>query len=57
MLKFFRRQPIAMLFEVRPTDPGIYAIAALLVPAAALAVSYFPARRAARLDPLATLRT
>jgi ABC-type antimicrobial peptide transport system permease subunit len=46
-----------MLFEVRPTDPGTYAIAAILLAAAALAASYFPARRASRLDPLATLRT
>jgi ABC-type antimicrobial peptide transport system permease subunit len=48
---------VSMLFEVRPTDPGTYAIVAMLVAAAALAASYFPARRASRLDPLATLRT
>jgi ABC-type antimicrobial peptide transport system permease subunit len=47
----------SMLFEVRPADPGTYAIVAILVAAAALAASYFPARRASRLDPLATLRT
>jgi putative ABC transport system permease protein len=47
----------SMLFKVRPTDPGTYAIVAIVLAAAALAASYFPARRAARLDPLATLRT
>jgi hypothetical protein len=46
-----------MLFEVRPTDPGAYATAAILLAAAALAASYLPARRADRPDPLATLRT
>ena len=46
-----------MLFEVRPTDPATYAVVASLLAAAALSASYFPARRASRLDPLATLRT
>jgi ABC-type antimicrobial peptide transport system permease subunit len=46
-----------MLFEVRPTDPGTYAIVAILLAAAALSASYLPARRASRLDPLTTLRT
>lgn len=46
-----------MLFEVRPTDPGTYATVGILLAAAALSASYFPARRASRLDPLATLRT
>jgi len=45
-----------LLFEVSATDPVIYAavIAALLLVAAA--ASYFPARRAARVDPLIALR-
>jgi predicted permease len=46
-----------MLFEVRPTDPGTYAIVAVLLAVAALSASYLPARRASRLDPLTTLRT
>jgi predicted permease len=46
----------AMLFEVRPTDPLTYALVTILLATAALAASYFPARRAAHLDPLVTLR-
>ena len=47
----------SMLFEVDPLDPStMIAAAALLVAAAALA-SYFPLRRATRVDPVATLRS
>ena len=45
-----------LLFEVRPTDvPSFVAVAALLV-AVAAAASYFPARRATRVDPMTALR-
>jgi putative ABC transport system permease protein len=46
----------SMLFEVSSTDPAIYAsvVGALLL--VSLAASYFPARRAARVDPLIALR-
>jgi putative ABC transport system permease protein len=46
----------SMLFEVKPTDPIAYAGAAVLIGAVALAASYTPARRAARIDPTVALR-
>jgi predicted permease len=47
----------SLLFGVKPTDPGAFvAVAAVLVFFALLA-SYIPARRAARVDPLITLRS
>jgi putative ABC transport system permease protein len=45
------------LFGVRPTDPVTYAAIAALVCAVALAASWLPARRAARVDPMIALRT
>ena len=44
------------LYEVRPTDASSFASAALLLGLAALAASYVPARRAARLDPVDAMR-
>ncbi|SPE36297.1 conserved membrane hypothetical protein [Candidatus Sulfopaludibacter sp. SbA3] len=46
----------SMLFEVKPTDPATYAAVAVILAAVALAASYIPARRAARVDPLIALR-
>jgi putative ABC transport system permease protein len=45
-----------MLYNVSATDPGIYAGIAALIALIALAASYVPARRAARVDPLVALR-
>jgi len=45
-----------VLFQVKPTDPLTYVAAALLLAVVALAASYVPARRAARLDPMVALR-
>ena len=46
----------SLLFGVGPADLPTYASVALILAGAALAASYLPARRAANVDPLTTLR-
>ncbi|MGH9840153.1 MAG: ABC transporter permease, partial [Blastocatellia bacterium] len=46
----------SLLFNVSATDPATFAVIALLLVAAALAACYVPARRAAKMDPLVSLR-
>jgi putative ABC transport system permease protein len=46
----------ALLFGLKPRDPATLAIAAAVLAAVALGASYFPARRAAGLDPIASLK-
>ena len=46
----------SMLFGLRPHDPVTLGMAIALLAAVALAASYIPARRAARLDPMTALR-
>jgi len=46
----------SMLFEVKATDPITYVWVSILLAMIALTASYFPARRAAKVDPLVTLR-
>jgi predicted permease len=45
-----------MLYGVTPTDPVTYFVVAIVLTAVSLLAAYIPARRAARLDPMATLR-
>jgi len=51
------RYMASMLFELKPTDPWAYVLVSLLLAAVAVAASYLPARRAARIDPIEALRT
>ncbi len=46
----------SLLFEVSPSDPLTLAISAAVLAAAALLAGWWPARRAARLDPSLALR-
>ena len=46
-----------LLFEVRPADPFVFGAVAALVTLTSLAAIALPARRAARVEPLAALRT
>jgi putative ABC transport system permease protein len=46
----------SLLFEVSPIDPWTFVAVPLILCAVALAASYFPARRAARVDPIVALR-
>ena len=46
----------SLLFGVKPGDATTYAVVAIALAIAAMAASYIPARRAARMDPATALR-
>jgi ABC-type antimicrobial peptide transport system permease subunit len=46
----------SQLFEIAPTDTITYVAVAVVLFAVSLVASWIPARRAARIDPLAALR-
>jgi putative ABC transport system permease protein len=50
------RAMVSLLYEVRPADPLVYAAACAIVIAIGLTASLVPAARAARLDPVVTLK-
>jgi predicted permease len=47
----------SLLFGVSPTDRAVFGLVSALLMAVALAAALLPARRAARIDPIATLRS
>lgn len=47
----------SILYGVRPTDPWTMTVVALVLGGVVLAASWIPARRAARTDPVETLKT
>jgi ABC-type antimicrobial peptide transport system permease subunit len=46
----------SLLYGISPTDAGVFAATAAALWLVALAASYIPARRAARVDPIVSLR-
>jgi predicted permease len=49
------RLATAVLFGVKPTDPGVLVGAAMVLALVSVAATYLPARRAARVDPVVAL--
>jgi ABC-type lipoprotein release transport system permease subunit len=47
---------VSFLYEVQPADPMVYVAAYAIVLAIAFAASLVPALRAARVDPVMTLK-
>lgn len=47
---------VSLLYNVRPTDIATYVVVAIMMMTASLFAGYFPARRAAKVDPIVALR-
>jgi predicted permease len=54
---WLRKAIESLLFGVSATDPWTYALTSMVLMAAAVLASYLPARRAAAVDPIETLRS
>jgi putative ABC transport system permease protein len=55
---FFAARSIrSFLFEVRPGNPAVFALAALALVLIGLLAAMLPARRAVSIDPMQALRT
>lgn len=54
--RFLTRLLRSFLFNVSPTDPAVFALTAFVLISAALLASWWPARAAARIDPIESLR-
>jgi putative ABC transport system permease protein len=52
----FRKVVAQLVFGISPSDPATFFAAALLLVAFAVAASYVPARRAAKVEPMVALR-
>jgi ABC-type antimicrobial peptide transport system permease subunit len=46
-----------VLFDVQPRDPVTFAMVVGVLSVAGMLACYFPARRAARVDPLSAMRS
>jgi predicted permease len=53
---FSSRLLTTLLYEVEPNDPSVLSVLAMLLVAVTVLASYIPARRAAHVDPLETMR-